>query len=90
MDDATQYIPTMNRVFSLRYEFGDGDLSIDTLMGASTVVVLSVLAHCSTQVWLIDDQNLVQTFFPYGSHPSFDIGIGVRRLTVGRDDVDAL
>ena len=48
---------------------------IDALMGASLVVVLGVLAHGSMQMGLIDDQNLVQTFFAHGAHPSFGVGI---------------
>ena len=50
MDDAAQYIPTTDPAFSFRYGFGNRGLLIDTLMAASTIVVLTVLPQYSMQM----------------------------------------
>ena len=89
MDDPAQYISTTDLAFGFRRWYGDGNLLIDALMGASLVVVLGVLAHGLMQMGLIDDQNLVQTFFAHGAHPSFGVGISIWGLVGGSDDADA-
>ena len=53
------------------------------------VVVLSVLTHGSMQMGLIDDQDLVQTFFAHGAYPTFRESVGIRGLIGGSDDADA-
>ena len=53
------------------------------------VEVLRVFTHGPMQVGLVDDQNLVQTFFAHGAHPSFGVGISIWGLKGGSDDADA-
>ncbi len=89
MIDAVQNGLTAHWTTRCSTRWGDGNLLIDPLMGARRVEKRNVLAHDVSQMRLIDDQHLVQAFFPHGSNPPFHAGVGVRGMMRDGDHVDA-
>jgi hypothetical protein len=69
MNDATQHIATTYWATRCSTRWGDRDLLIDPLMGARRIEKCDVLAQDTAQMRLIDDQHLVQAFFPDGADP---------------------
>ncbi len=53
---------------------------INPLMRARCIEKRAVLAHDTAQMRLIDDQHLVQTFFPDGADPPFRKRVRVRGM----------
>lgn len=88
MDDSTKNVTTAHRSIALATRFWDRNLLFETLMRACGVEELDVIAHDTSQVRLVDDQQLIQAFVPRGSNPAFHEGIGIRCANGGGDHVD--
>ena len=58
-------------------------------MRACRVEELHIFTHDSSKMGLMDEQHLVQAFFPHGSNPPFHAGVGVRGMMRDGDHVDA-
>jgi hypothetical protein len=65
MNDAAQHIPTTHRTTGCLTRWRDRNLLIKTLMRARGIEELNVFEPDPSQVGLVDDQYLVQAFFPY-------------------------
>ena len=70
----------MNKARVLRYIAGNGNLLIDTWMGARSVVVLSKIDQDVLQMLRIDDENMIQAFFPDSANPRFGVSICIGSL----------
>jgi hypothetical protein len=64
VDDATENITAAYRAIALAIRFGDRNLLIEALMWAHSVKEGHIFAHDSSKMGLIDDQQLIQAFFP--------------------------
>lgn len=53
---------------------------IDTLMGARSVVVLRKFDQDALQMLRIDDENMIQAFFPDSANPPFGVSICIGSL----------
>ena len=62
---------------------------IDTLMGARSVVVLRKFDQDGLQMLSIDDENLIQAFFPDSANPPFGVSICIGSLKRSVNDRDA-
>jgi hypothetical protein len=62
---------------------------IDPLMRAHRIEKRNVLAHDTAQMRLIDDQHLVQAFFPDGADPPLRRRVCIRGMMRDGDHVDA-
>ena len=62
---------------------------IDTLMGARSVVVLSKFDQDALQMLSIDDENMIQAFFPDSANPPFGVSICLGSLKRSVNDMDA-
>ena len=62
---------------------------IDTLMGAGSVIVLREFKQDTLQVNSMDDENMIQAFFPDSTNPAFGMGICVWRLERSVNDMKA-
>ncbi len=61
---------------------------MDPLMGARRIEKRNVLTHDTAQMRLIDNQQLVQAFFPDRSDPSFRVGVRIRGMIRSGDHTD--
>jgi hypothetical protein len=64
-------------------------LLIDPLMGARSIVVLSKFDQGALQMLSIDDENMIQAFFPDSANPPFGVSICVGSLKRIVNDIDA-
>ena len=62
---------------------------IDTLMGARSVVVLRKFDQDALQMFRIDDENMIQAFFPDSANPPFGVSICIGSLKRSVNDRDA-
>ncbi len=62
---------------------------IDTLMGARSVVVLRKFDQDALQMLRIDDENMIQAFFPDSANPPFGVSICIGSLKRRVNDRDA-
>ena len=62
---------------------------IDTLMGARSVVVLRKFDQDALQMLSIDDENMIQAFFPDCANPPFGVSICIGSLKRSVNDIDA-
>ena len=62
---------------------------IDTLMGARSVVVLRKFDQDALQMFRIDDENMIQAFFPDSANPPFGVSICIGSLKRSVNDMDA-
>jgi len=69
---------------------GYGHLLIDTLMGARSIIGLREFKQDTPQMRSIDNENMIQAFFPDGRNPAFGMVICVRRLKRSVNDLKAL
>ena len=62
---------------------------IDTLMGARSVVVLRKFDQDALQMLRIDDENMIQAFFPDSANPPFGVSMCIGSLKRSVNDMDA-
>ena len=62
---------------------------IDTLMGSRSVVVLRKFDQDALQMLRIDDENMIQAFFPDSANPPFGVSICIGSLKRSVNDRDA-
>jgi len=62
---------------------------IDPLMGSRSVVVLRKFDQDALQMLRIDDENMIQAFFPDSANPPFGVSIGIGSLKRSVNDIDA-
>jgi hypothetical protein len=62
---------------------------IDTLMGARSVVILSKFDQDALQMLRIDDENMIQAFFPDSANPPLGVSICIGSLKRSVNDIDA-
>ena len=62
---------------------------IETLMGTRSVVVLRKFDQDALQMLRIDDENMIQAFFPDSANPPFSISICIGSLKRSVNDRDA-
>jgi len=62
---------------------------IDTLMGSRSVVVLRKFDQDALQMLSIDDENMIQAFFPDSANPPFGVSICIGSLKRSVNDRDA-
>jgi hypothetical protein len=88
MKDATQHVATPHRTARCSTCRRDGNLLINLLIRARRVEKRDVLAHDTAQMRLIDDQHLVQAFFPDRADPPFRVCVRIRGMTRNGDHMD--
>ena len=88
--DEAQYHSPLNGTGGDRLWAGDGDLLFKTLMGAGHVIVVNEGLENTSQMVLVEDQEMVKTLFAHSAHPTFGEGIGVGRLEGSGNDMDTL
>jgi hypothetical protein len=69
MNDSTENGTTAHQSIALATRFWDRNLLFEALMRACRVEELDVIAHDTSQVRLVDDQQLIQAFFAHRSNP---------------------
>ena len=79
----------LNKASVLRYIVGNGHMLIDTLMRARSVVVLRKFDQDALQMLSIDDENMIQAFFPDSANPPFGVSICIGSLKRSVNDIDA-
>ncbi len=62
---------------------------IDTLMGARSVVGLRKFDQDALQMLSIDDENMIQAFFPDSANPPFGVSICIGSLKRSVNDREA-
>lgn len=67
---------------------GDGNLLVNLLMRTRRIEKHDVLAHGTAQMRLIDDQHLVQAFFPDRADPAFRIRVCIRGMMRNGNHMD--
>lgn len=73
----------------LKKSAGNGHLLIDTLMGARSVVVLRKFDQDALQMLSIDDEKMIQAFFPDSANSPFSVSICIGSLKRSVNDMDA-
>ena len=58
-------------------------------MGARSVVVLSKFDQDTLQMLSIDDENMIQAFFPDSANPAFGVSICIGSLKRSVNDMEA-
>jgi len=89
VDNSAKYLSTLNKASVLKYCAGNGHLLIDTLMGARSVVVLSKFDQDAPQMIGIDDESMIQAFFPNSANPPFGMSICIGSLKRSANDIEA-
>ena len=90
VNDAAQHITSPYRTFVIWRKAEHRSLLSDSLVWSLLIVVGDILGHGPVQMFLIDDDELVQALFSHGSNPAFSKGIGIWRLNRGVDHSDML
>ena len=85
VDDAAEYVATLNRTGTAGGSERDRNLLVDALVRTRRIVVNDELAHQPLQMCLVDDQHLVQTLITDRSHPMLGKGVGIG-CTIGGED----
>ncbi len=80
MKDATQNLATAHRTARCSTCWRNGNLLVNPLMWARRIEKGDVLAHDTAQMRLIDNQHLVQAFFPDRADPPFRKRVRVRGM----------
>ena len=62
---------------------------MDTLVGSRSVVVLRKFDQDALQMFRIDDENMIQAFFPDSANPPFGVSICIGSLKRSVNDIDA-
>jgi hypothetical protein len=90
VDDAAQDFSSFNWVVSRRPFSWYRHLLPQTLMWPGRLIVADELIQHTLKMRFIEDQNVVETFFPGCAYPTLSVGIGIRRFEWGGDGVDTL
>jgi hypothetical protein len=61
---------------------------IDTLMGSRSLVVLRKFDQDALQMLSMDDENMIQAFFPESANPPFGVSICMGSLKRSGNDRD--
>jgi Na+-translocating ferredoxin:NAD+ oxidoreductase RnfE subunit len=70
-------ISSLNRAMSWLLMGCVRELLAQALMGAGLIILLAVVSQDLFQVTFIDDQQVIQAFFPDAAHPPLRIGVGI-------------
>ena len=89
VEDAAQHRATPNGADAHRLFWRNGALLLKTLMGAGHIVVVDIGLQHPAQMSLVQNQEMIQAFFPYGSHPTFSIRVDIGCPKGGANDLDA-
>lgn len=65
-----------------------GNLLRESLMRSGLIEIVLVFVQPIDQMRLIENEELIQTFFAHGSNPAFSVGIGPRRSKWRADDLN--
>ena len=65
VNDASQDIASSDRSISIVFGSRNGELLIDNLVRTMVVVVIDIFFQNTTKMILIDDQNMIETFFTH-------------------------
>ena len=90
VDDAAKDIAALDRASVLGLAVGDGGALVNSLMGASDVVVaVGKLTQDPPEVGLIQDEEMIEALLSGSPNPTFREGIRIGRAKGNGDNVEA-
>ena len=87
MDDTAEHFSMAHCALGCGLSAWKRGLLVETLVRACCILVIGVFQKDFTQVGLVDDQEMVQTFFSGSTNPSLSKCIGIGRAVGCMDNV---
>jgi hypothetical protein len=78
MDESPEYIPMLNRTLIVVYQVTFRNTLRQSLMRSPFIVKLRIFSQHPFKMPFVENEQVIQTFFPDRAHPPLSQGIGIR------------